>query len=325
MLYDYGVLKSTKFDMPVIVIGNLSLGGTGKSPHTLYIAKVLSMYRTAILSRGYGRKSNGFVEVHSDSDVELVGDEPLMFKTFMPEVSVNVCEDRCEGIKRLNGASYPPDVILLDDAYQHRKLQAGFSVLLFDYQSLMKPSFLIPAGKRRDVFNRWKKADVIVVSKSPEREKINRQKIESKFADKNVFYSRYNYKYIQSFDNIDKGLDYINGKLVILVTGIADSSSMVDMISERAKLVIHKEFGDHHAYTTAELNDMQKKYTMFAAEESVYLTTAKDRTRLIPLLKREELSKWFSLEIEVEMEDSDKFEKLILSYVERTQRNGVVH
>lgn len=325
MLYDYGILTSTKFDAPVIVIGNLSLGGTGKSPHTIYIAGLLSKYRVAILSRGYGRKSRGFGEVRMESDVQDVGDEPLMFKTLMPEVSVNVCEDRCIGIRRLLDASIPPDVILLDDAYQHRKLQAGLSILLFDYESLMKRSYLLPAGRRRDVFDRWKHADVIVVSKSPERGKINYQKVNSTFNGKEVFYSRYNYKWIQSFDGEQRNLNFIDGKTVVLVTGIADSGSMVKMISERAKQVIHNEFRDHHAYTTQELNDMQKKYAMFAAEESVYLTTAKDRTRLQPFIKKEEWCKWYSLEIEVEMDESDNFEKLIHSYVERTQRNGVVH
>lgn len=325
LLYDWAILRSTKFEQAIIVIGNLSLGGTGKSPHTLYIASILKQYRTSILSRGYGRKTKGFRMVEVDSNVSETGDEPLMFKRSYPGVIVSVCEDRCEGIRRLNKASILPEVILLDDAYQHRKLQPGLSVLLFDYKSLNRPSFLIPAGNRRDVMSRWKKADVILITQSPERGNYNELSFRYKFKEKAVFFSRYEYKQLLSFDGNEFSLSFLNGKSIVLVTGIADSSALKIKIGEFAKELKHMNFGDHHDFTQSDIANIQKNMVMFAPDESIYVTTSKDRTRLISMISESDLKNWYSVEIGVEIDESEKFDKLILSYVERTQRNRVVH
>ena len=325
LLFDWGILSSSKFEQPIIVIGNLSLGGTGKSPHTLYLAHLLSNYKTAILSRGYRRQSKGFRLVEVDSNVWETGDEPLMFKRSNPEVMVSVCEDRCEGIRRLNATSSPPNVILLDDAYQHRKLQPGLSVLLFDYKSLNQPSFLIPAGNRRDVMNRWKKADIILITKSPERGNYKELSYRDKFKGKEVFFSRYEYKHLLSFDGKESPLSIMKDKSIVLVTGIADSNALKNKVEEYAKDLNHMNYDDHHDFTQNDIVNIQKNMVMFAPEKSIYLTTSKDRTRLISMISTSEHKNWFSIEIGVEIDESEKFDKLIVNYVERTQRNRFVH
>jgi tetraacyldisaccharide 4'-kinase len=164
LLYDLSILKSCSFKEAVIVIGNLSVGGTGKSPHTMYVAKLLEHYNLAILSRGYGRKSKGFRFVNQNSLAKEVGDEPLMFKSYLKNSTVAVCENRCEGIRQLLSQDEKLEAVILDDAFQHRALKPGLSILLIDYKSLKGNFCLLPAGRRRDIYSRWKAADIIIIT-----------------------------------------------------------------------------------------------------------------------------------------------------------------
>lgn len=164
-LYDRGVLRSRRFDIPTIVVGNLIVGGAGKSPMTEYLIRLLAdKYRVATLSRGYGRRTKGFRLVAVDSGASEVGDEPLQFKRKFPQITVAVSEDRCAGIDQLRETH---DLITLDDAYQHRRLQPGLSLLLFDYASLQQNRMLLPTGNYRDNFSAVKRADAIVITKCP--------------------------------------------------------------------------------------------------------------------------------------------------------------
>ena len=163
-LYDWAVLKSTRFDIPVICVGNLVVGGSGKSPVTEYLVHLLAGYKIAILSRGYGRETKGFLYADQYSTAKSIGDEPLQFYHKFPHITVVVCEDRVKGITILKENH---DLIILDDAYQHRRLRPGFNILLFEFQKLLTPQFLLPAGNLREPFLGYQRADILLVTKSP--------------------------------------------------------------------------------------------------------------------------------------------------------------
>src|SRR5690606_9030671 len=165
-LYDWGWLRSVAFDKSVIVVGNLAVGGTGKSPMTEYLIRLLSSHgRVATLSRGYGRKTRGFMEVAPEDTAQRTGDEPLQFKRKFPDITVAVDEDRVDGVSRLIETGH--DIIVLDDAFQHRALRPGLAILLFDFHAMGKPKWLLPAGDYRDAFGERRRADVMVVTKTP--------------------------------------------------------------------------------------------------------------------------------------------------------------
>lgn len=310
-------MKSCSFKQPVIVVGNLSFGGTGKSPHTLFLAKLLSSYKPAILSRGYGRSTNGFIYVRADSSASEVGDEPLMFKNYLPHIEVAVCENRCDGVSRLLGDEKKSGLVILDDAFQHRALKPGLSVLLFDYSSLEENFFLVPAGKRRDIFSRWKSADVIIATKTPKDFEI--QMLENKFPGKAVFSSRYIYKELSSASGLPMKFEELSSKKVLLLTGIADASDLKKKLNEYCTTVVHLEYPDHHKFEEKELRSIRENMVMFAPENYLFITTAKDFMRLKSLLNEQELNSWLIAEIEVEINKPKEFESLIRSYVERNQ------
>ena len=167
-LYDWRILKSKRFDMPVICVGNLALGGTGKTPHIEYLIDLLSeQYRVCVVSRGYGRKTKGFQLANSGCASETVGDEPLQYVNKFSNIMVAVDENRNEAIELMGTIDRPPELYLLDDAFQHRRTQAGLNILLTSFNKLYSNDFLVPAGTLRDVREASKRADIIVVSKAP--------------------------------------------------------------------------------------------------------------------------------------------------------------
>ena len=167
-LYDWHILKSKSFDIPNICVGNLNLGGTGKTPHIEYLVRLLSeKYRIAVLSRGYGRKTKGYVLANDSHNHYDIGDEPMQYFKKFNDIKVAVDENRCKGIEKLLKENQPPQIILLDDAYQHRKIKPGLNILLTDYYNLYSNDHLVPAGNLRDIRKAAKRADIIVVSKSP--------------------------------------------------------------------------------------------------------------------------------------------------------------
>ena len=201
-LYDWHILKSTRFEEPVICVGNLNLGGTGKTPHTEYLINLLKdNYHVATLSRGYGRKTNGFKQAENTSTYEDLGDEPMQYFKKFPDIQVAVDEDRVDGVRKLLKSEITPEVILLDDAFQHRRIEAGLNILLTEYQRLYTDDYLFPTGTLRDVRSAAKRADFIVVSKAPKdlkedekRQIINKLKPTEK---QKVFFSYLEYNHLQ--------------------------------------------------------------------------------------------------------------------------------
>lgn len=328
--YDKGIFTSVKFDFPVIVVGNLSAGGTGKTPQTLYLAQLLRSYQPALLSRGYGRTSKGFRWVNEQDSALDVGDEPLLFKRALGTLPVAVCEDRVAGIQRIDKEK-SPGLILLDDAFQHRKLVPGFSVLLMDYKSFSHPLFLLPAGNERDLWSRRKKANVVVITKCPASiTDSDKNRILSKLDledtnDSIVFFSQLMYGHARSFDFLNILDTSLTNRPVILVTGIAKPEQMFSDVSKQTRVLKHLSFRDHYNFTRADVELMKKNMAMFADQRPLFLTTSKDRVRIEPLLRPDELKDWLELPIETSIDDPKRFNTLIENYVKSNQRNGSLH
>ncbi|WP_312743209.1 tetraacyldisaccharide 4'-kinase [Sphingobacterium multivorum] len=281
-LYDFKLLSSKSFEIPTIVIGNLSVGGTGKSPMTEFVVSSLKdQYKTAILSRGYGRVTSGFYLVKTDSLANNVGDEPLQFKNKFPSVTVAVCEDRCTGIEKLQSDH---QLIILDDAYQHRKLSPLFNILLFDFLSFGSPMFVFPTGNFRDLMIEAKRAQIITITKCPiDLSNPDKKRIERKIRryNKNALITFSHINYFQAIDSVGNTIDF-NDSDVILVTGIAKPQPLVDYIKKKANLVKHLSFGDHHTFSESDIEQITKSYRSLASSNKMLLTTEKDFQRLKP-------------------------------------------
>lgn len=287
-LYDWGWLKQTAFDVPTIVVGNLAVGGTGKTPMTEYLIRLLAAdYRVATLSRGYGRTTRGFRIVEFHDTAEESGDEPLQFKRKFPKVTVAVCEDRVIGVQWLVEHGY--EVIVLDDAFQHRALKPGLALLLFDYQSMRRPKWLLPAGNYRDWMAERKRADVMMVTKTPgdataaDRDAIHRRLADGESEYPPVLFAGIGYDTLTAVWPDETGL--ISGLdpdvSVLLVTGIANPVPLHRYIAAQAGEVVHLRYPDHHGYSGADMQAIRKRFLEITNTRKCIVTTEKDLQRLL--------------------------------------------
>jgi len=310
--YEKGVLKSTKFDLPVIAVGNLSVGGTGKTPMIEYLIRLLKDKKVATLSRGYKRKTKGFILLHANHSSSDVGDEPLQFFQKFPEVAVAVDANRVNGIQQLQ-RKVNPEVILLDDAYQHRKVEAGFYVLLTKYDDLFINDLVLPTGNLRESRRGAKRADIIVVTKCPANlssEEQNRIKSElQSFSDQPVFFSTIAY-YKTTKGSNEISLDDLKNYEVCLVTGIANPKPLLQFLTENNVQVQHERFPDHHEFSSNNIQQIQHRFDQISSSNKLLITTEKDYMRLSN--KIEELS---YIEIESRfLNNTDAFNQQILDY-----------
>ncbi len=272
--YDQGWKKSTEFKIPVVSVGNLSVGGTGKSPMIEHLVSFLKDdYQIAVLSRGYRRKTSGYLEVSELSTTEEVGDEPLQIKRKFPEITVAVCVNRVEGIQKLQTTA---ELILLDDAFQHRKVKPAFSILLTPFDDLFMDDLVLPAGNLRESNKGFERADLIVVTKCPERVAYAKLQ-EVQFRMKLKEYQSIYFTTIGYSDQIHGStellpLNYLNDKKFTLVTGIANPVPLVSFLKKQGLNFNHLKFADHHHFTTNEIDTLQ--------QEDLILTTEKDFQRL---------------------------------------------
>ncbi len=282
-LYDLNILSSRTFDIKTIVIGNLAVGGAGKSPLTQkLIAHFKDKYQLATLSRGYGRKTKGFRLVQVDDLVENVGDEPLQFKKNFPDISISVDENRAEGIEILNKDH---DLVLLDDAYQHRKVKPTSSILVFEYHSILEPIILLPTGQYRDTFDQTKRADLILISKCPDYIPFeNKLKIQEKIRKHNrragIFYSRIGYKEWIPLNNTESDHP-ISRKTILLITGIANPKPLVQHLNSQGIKIEHLKFADHHQFDDFDYKVITGRFEKLnESKDAILLTTEKDAQRL---------------------------------------------
>jgi tetraacyldisaccharide 4'-kinase len=284
-LYDIRVFKSSSFPFPVICVGNLSVGGTGKSPMIEYLLTLLiSNHKTATLSRGYGRNSSGFYLLDGNETAEMVGDEPLQFKSKFRRAIVAVDEKRTRGISMLQSSS-SPEVILLDDAFQHRKVKAGLNILLTTYNELYIDDFILPTGNLREPASGAQRAQIIVVTKCPKNLTVKNQiKIKKRLKLKNyqkLFFSYIEYSNKVYSEKPGKLISSISDEKITLVTGIANPQPLCDYLDQLHIDFEHLNFPDHHKFTKGDLNQIM--------EAPLVLTTEKDFMRLKGVLSHPNL------------------------------------
>ena len=308
--YDLGWFSYKEYTLPIICIGNLNTGGTGKSPMTEYLIGLLKdQYQVATLSRGYGRKTKGYLQVSKDSLAENVGDEPLQFARKFDDVIVSVCEDRQFGVSQLLNVSPSPEVIILDDAYQHRKVKAGFQIVLTAYHDLYTDDYLLPAGNLREPRNGVGRAQVIIVTKCPEGvSKEDREVIIAKLnpsSHQKVYFTTIRYNDIVVSNDTRLPVSELKNKKITLVTGIANPTPLVNHLQNLGLDFEHKAYKDHHNFALSEIKELESC--------EFIVTTEKDYVRLSPLLKNKEL---YYLSIKVSfVSDEDLFNKQILNFV----------
>ena len=316
-LYNTGIFRSYTIPVKSICIGNLSAGGTGKSPLTIYLAQHFSSKRSiAILSRGYGRNSSGFLEIHPDTNSNVSGDEPAMYaKKHFQNTHVFVCEKRVFGTQEIIKHYPKTDLILLDDAYQHRAVTPGFNILLTDYNKPFFNDLPLPAGRLRESKNGKNRADMIVVTKCPKNlsselkdtivEKINLRRTLIYFAS--IDYS--------SPICFGKSTDLGSIKRVLLLTAIADASSLIQHLKQTFE-VVHLSFPDHHTYSDKDLFKVHQKFDTFVSDETAIFTTEKDWVKLTDLPKNESMQgyPWFYQPMSVVIDREEEFLEQLNNY-----------
>lgn len=306
-LYDLGIKKSKSYNFPVICVGNLSVGGTGKTPMIEYLISLLKNdHKLATLSRGYKRKTKGFQLANQTSSAETIGDEPFQFyNKFGKDILVAVDSDRQNGIKNLEKENSV--VVLLDDAYQHRKVKAGLNILLTTYANPFYRDFVLPTGNLREPKKGVNRANIIVVTKCPENllddDKIQIVKRINPNEKQHVFFS--SIKYSEEVISINKTVKLKELSSFTLVTGIANSKPLVDFLNEKNLKFQHLNFKDHHEFSKQEIESLKSK--------ELIITTEKDFMRLKQYESLKE--KLFYLPIEVVIDNHQKFDNIIKEFV----------
>lgn len=339
LLYDKNILKATGFQIPVIVVGNLTVGGTGKTPHIEYLIRLLhSGFKLATLSRGYGRKTSGFLLVADPSTTSMIGDEPMQYHSKFRDIIVSVGEDRVSAIEHLSLLEPKPEAILLDDAYQHRAVKAGMNILLLEYDKVMHVDYPLPAGNLREWKSGMKRADIIVISKSPAiLVPIERKRIIEHLQlpdHQQVYFTCYRYG---DFTRVNgkQGMMFMSSSYylekrftIVLVTGIANPSGLYEYLRRHTDKIEKITFPDHHEYTLRDVEKIRETFDNIANSNKIIVTTEKDAMRL----RNPELEEairplpFFYLPIEVMFHnDKEKFDQTITEYVRKNQPHSLSH
>lgn len=327
-LYDQQVYRPISFDIPVISVGNLSTGGTGKTPHVDYLINLLKThYPLGVLSRGYRRKTNGYLDVQTSHSARDVGDEPLLLKWKHPEIAVAVSEDRATGIPSLASQKPHSFTILLDDAFQHRAIRAGLSILLTPYHDLFTDDYLLPVGNLREFRGGAKRADIIIVSHSPrDLSQEEKAKIIAKISPESYQYVFFSFlDYLPTYQVFQQSLIQITPEKdsdVLLLTGIATSEKMKAYLEKNCRKVYERSFPDHHGYTEQDIESIINTYNDLKGKNKYILTTEKDLTRLLPFAQtfNKASIKLLCLPIKVNFapEEKRRFNKAIHFFIEKT-------
>lgn len=313
-LFDIGVLKEESFGVPVVSVGNITVGGTGKTPHVEYIVNNLAAsYNIAVLSRGYKRRTRGFILANSKSTPELIGDEPYqIFQKYGMKVQVAVCESRRKGIRELMKVFPEIQLIVLDDAFQHRYVKPKVSVLLMDYNRPFYKDRILPLGRLRESVHQVNRADMVIVTKCPETLMPLDYRLVSKELDlmkfQKLFFSRYEYGGLMPVFADDAPYhaslsSLTSNDTVLLVTGIAHPRYFVRYFRNYPFKVKVDHFSDHHDFTRNDLDRLFNKFKSLSGERKVIVTTEKDAVRLVhnPYYPRELKPFTFYLPIAVKM------------------------
>ena len=334
-MYELGIKKSRSFAIPVISLGNITVGGAGKTPHTEYLVRLLKeRLKVAVLSRGYKRKTKGYVLADDDSTVEDIGDEPRQMKSKFPDIYVAVDANRCEGIDRLteDEATKDVDVILLDDAYQHRHVKPGINILLVDYHRLIIYDRLLPAGRLREPEKGKERADMVIITKCPRDLKPMEFRVLTKVMNlrpyQDLFFTTIDY------DTLVPILDTQQGKAavgkddnVLLLTGIASPKQMEQDISPMCKSLTALTFADHHRFRQRDIEKINEAF-LNIPEPRIVVTTEKDAARLqaVDGLSDSVRQSIYALPVKIKfmLGQEETFKNKILSYVQKNSRNSIL-
>ena len=307
-IYNIGVIKSRQFNLPIISVGNLVLGGSGKTPTIEYLIRLLSKnYKIAVLSRGYGRKSNGFIIADSNSDANLIGDEPMQYYRKFKNIIVSVGSNRVRGINKLIKLNSKPEIILLDDAYQHRRVKPGMSILLTKFNDLYSDDNIFPLGNLRESKSNANRADIILVTKCDKNiSKDQKRHIIQKLNigdNQKIYFSSIKYSKMLYDKESSKLLSEFKNIKFTLVTGIANSSYMVNYLKDNDFNFNHLSFKDHHNYSDSDISNINNN--------EIVITTEKDYVKLYSRVT----TKLFYLPIEFLIHNEEEFNNQILNSI----------
>jgi len=325
-IYDVKLVAPTSFDVPTICVGNLAFGGTGKTPHIEFLIQLLQdNFKIAVLSRGYGRKTQGYVFAGESSNALNIGDEPFQIFLGHPEVAVGVCESRVLGIPNLLYDAPETNLILLDDAFQHRQLQCGLNILLTDYERPYYNDFLVPSGYLREYRGAAKRADIIIVSKcKPTLSKQEAELIKKAIAPKahqTVFFSTM--AYANPIPVFGSNQTLTRNTQILAFSSIAKPEPLFNYLKEQFAVVKHKSYPDHHLLNDREIIDLTERFELLEGQDKAIITTVKDRSKLLSLELPESFKQLplFSLSISpvILFEEENSFKNLILSQIEKMQ------
>lgn len=335
-LFELGILKSRSFDVPVISVGNITVGGSGKTPHVEYLINLLKdRMKIAVLSRGYKRKSRGYVLAGKETVMRDIGDEPYQMKNKFRNIHVAVDKDRCHGIERLIGdeETKDTDVILLDDAYQHRYVKPGINILLVDYHRLIIYDKLLPAGRLREPQNGKSRADIVIVTKCPRDLKPMEYRVIIKamslYPYQKLYFTTLEYDELKpAYCGENRPLDSIkNDENILLLTGIASPKQMIYDLRPYSEHITPLTYPDHHQFTKKDIERINEAFAQMP-EPKMVITTEKDNSRLFGMegLSDEVRHNLYILPVKIKfmLDREEDFNHKILSYVQKNSRNSIL-
>ena len=334
-LFETGFLKSRSFSIPVISVGNITVGGTGKTPHVEYLIRLLQDHsRVAVLSRGYKRKSHGFQIANESSTARTIGDEPFQMKQKFPKVIVAVDKNRVHGIEALNQKYQDIDVILLDDAFQHRYVKPGINILLVDYHRLIIYDTLLPAGRLREPLTGKNRADMVIITKCPKDLKPMEYRVITKAMDlypyQQIFFTTLEYGELAPLFKKEAptvNLDKLKDHNVLLLTGIASPRQMKEDLTPVVSKLSMLSFPDHHAFSQKDIEQISSEFAKLPSPKCI-ITTEKDAARIIGLegLSNEIKENIYILPVRIKfmLNQEEKFNENIIGYVRKNSRNSIL-
>ena len=334
-LFEMNILKSKGFSVPIISVGNITVGGTGKTPHVEYLIRLLEEnFKVAVLSRGYKRESYGFQIANEQSTARTIGDEPYQIKKKFPKTIVAVDKKRVQGIETLNQQYKDIDVVLLDDAFQHRYVKPGINILLVDYHRLIIYDALLPAGRLREPLKGKNRADIVIITKCPKELKPMEYRVITKAMDlypyQQIFFTTLEYGQLTPLFK-GKGelinLEALKDYNVLLLTGIASPRQMKEDLTPTVLHLSMLSFPDHHAFSQKDIERITSEYAALPSPKCI-VTTEKDAARIVGIegLSEEIKNNIYILPVHISfMQDQEaKFNENIIGYVRKNSRNSIL-
>ncbi|RYE25819.1 MAG: tetraacyldisaccharide 4'-kinase [Sphingobacteriales bacterium] len=324
-LYDSGVYASVEFSVPVISVGNLSVGGTGKTPHVEYLIDLLQyQYRLATMSRGYKRRTQGFLLADEQTNALRIGDEPMQYFMKYPGITVSVAEERLTGIPALLQKRPDIETVILDDAYQHRSVKPGLNILITDFSKPFYTDHILPLGTLRERRSAYHRADVIIVSKCPpgisKAVADEMTRAINPLAHQKVFFTTIEYS--APYNVFTQETASLAGKNIVLVCGIAKPQPLIEKLKETASDVHVLSYSDHHYFVTKDLEEIKAAHDNWQVENKVIVTTEKDAARLH--LHADKLTQWgidlvvLPIKVSFLFNNGNDFDDIVLGYVAQT-------